>query len=51
MCKCEVEAAMPKIIDSIAAATSFQNNQSSATFLFLEWRIGKFFDRVHIQKD
>ena len=48
MCKREVEAAMPKIIDSIAAATSFQNSQSYATFLFLEWRIRTFFDRIHI---
>ena len=34
---------MPKIMDSIAAPTSFQDSQSCATFLFLEWRIRKFF--------
>ena len=34
---------MPKIMENIAAPTSFQNSQSCATFLFLEWRIRKFF--------
>ena len=48
MCESEVEAAMPKIINSIAAPTPFQNRQTYVTFLFSEWRIRKFFDRVHI---
>ena len=47
----EAEAAMPKMIDSIAVPTSLQNSQSYVTFLFSEWRIRKFFDRVHISKD
>ena len=51
MCESEVEVAMLKIIDSIAASTSFQNSPSYVTFLFSEWRIRKFFDRVHILKD
>ena len=46
MCKNEVEAAMPKIIDSTEAPTSFQNSQSYVTFLYLEWHIRKYFDRV-----
>ena len=32
MCESKVEAAMPEIIDSIAAPTSFQNSQSYVTF-------------------
>ena len=48
MCESEVEAAIPEIIDSTAGPTSFQNNQSYVTFLFSEWHIRKFFDRVHI---
>ena len=51
MCESEVEAALPKIIDSIAAPTSFQDSQSYVTFLFSEWRISKFFDKIHIWKD
>ena len=43
MCESEVDAAMPRIIDSIAAPTSFQNSQSYVTFLFSEWLIRKFF--------
>ena len=43
MCESEVEAAMPKIIDSTAAPTSLQNSQSYVTFLFSEWHIRKFF--------
>ena len=42
MCESEGEAAMPKITDSIAAPTSFQNSQNYVTFLFSEWPIGKF---------
>ena len=42
---------MPKIIDSIAAPTSFENSQSYVTFVFSEWHIRKLFDRVHIWKD
>ena len=42
---------MPKIIDRIAAPTSFQKSQSYATFVFSEWHMKKFFDRVHIWKD
>ena len=34
MCESEAEAAMPKLIDSTAAPTSFQNRQSYVTFLF-----------------
>ena len=48
MCKSEVEAAMPKITDGTAAPASFLNSQSYVTFLFSEWHIRKFFDRVHI---
>ena len=51
MCESEVEATMPKIIDSIAAPTSFQNSQSYVTFVFSEWHIRKLFDRAHILKD
>ena len=36
MCESEVAATMPKIIDSIAAPTSFQNSESYMTFLFSE---------------
>ena len=42
---------MPEIIDSTAALTSFQNSQSYVAFLFSEWHIRKFLDRVHIWKD
>ena len=46
---------MPKIIDSIAAPTSFQNSQSYVTFSFSEWSIRKFliestFKRTVIKK-
>ena len=51
MCESEVETAMPKIIGSTAAPISFQNSRSYVTFLFLEWRVREFFDRVHIWKD
>ena len=36
MCESDVEPAMPEIIDSTEAPTSFQNSQSYVTFLFLE---------------
>ena len=46
---------MPKIIDSIAAPTSFQNSQSYVTFVFSEWHFGSFlieytFERTVIKK-
>ena len=34
LCKNEVKAAMPNIINSTAARTSFQDSQSYATFYF-----------------
>ena len=49
ICESEVEAAMPNIIDSIAAPTSFQTaNESYVTFVFSKWHIRKPFDGVHI---
>ena len=48
ICESEVEVTMPKIIDSIATPTSFQNSRSYVTFVFSEWHIRKLFDRVHI---
>ena len=55
MCKSEVEAAMPKIIDSTAAPTSFQNSQSYVIFLFQSGISGSFlkestFERTMIKK-
>ena len=38
MCESEIKAAMPEIIDSTAARTSFQDSQCYVTFLFSEWR-------------
>ena len=55
MCESEVEAAMPKITDSTAAPTSFQNRHSYAAFLFENGISGSFliestFQRTVIKK-
>ena len=45
MYESEVKAAAPKITNSTAARTSFQNSQSYVTFLFSEWRILDYLKR------
>ena len=48
MCESEVEAAMPKIIDSIAAPILFQNSQKLCDIFIFGMAYQEVFDRVHI---